>query len=243
MDLSNRVVQVRSTLKLDVKEYPTFTPDDIGLLFGDIVSPTGLILNHNDPTECYEIFSDSEYVSDILKLVENPQWVGTHMHYSLDRPRKEIISIIAKLLEDQPLEDGEDYKYIPIEVDGSPQFATPKKGEDSVIPQLVKNIRSLQTSELKQHMTAISKEIEVRHEPQGSPSKPEASGSQHQEVSSILHSLIKEGTLRSSIPKLSVFSGERLKGEASFEQWSYEIQSLTYRLTVSHPRGRGFRDH
>ena len=75
MDLSNRVVQVRSTLKPDVKEYPTFTPDDIGLLFGDIASPTGLILNHNDPREYYVIFLDSEYVPDILKLIENPQWV------------------------------------------------------------------------------------------------------------------------------------------------------------------------
>ena len=45
-------------------------------------------------------------------------------------------------------------------------------------------------------------------------------------MSSILHSLIKEGTLRTNIPKLSVFSGERLKGEESFEQWSYELQSL-----------------
>ena len=45
MDLSNRVVQVKSTLEPDVEEYPTFTPDDIGLLSGDIASPTGLILN------------------------------------------------------------------------------------------------------------------------------------------------------------------------------------------------------
>ena len=45
-------------------------------------------------------------------------------------------------------------------------------------------------------------------------------------MSSILHSLIKEGALRTNIPKLSVFSGERLKGEASFEQWSYELQCL-----------------
>ena len=113
MDLSNRVVQVRSTLKPDVKEYPTFTPDDIGLLFDDIASPTGLILNNNDPRECYVIFPDSEYVPDILKLTENPQWVGTHMHLTLDRPKREIISIIAKLLEDKALEDGEEYEYIP----------------------------------------------------------------------------------------------------------------------------------
>ena len=45
-------------------------------------------------------------------------------------------------------------------------------------------------------------------------------------MSSILHILIKEGALRTNIPKLLVFSGERLKGEASFEQWSYELQSL-----------------
>ena len=45
-------------------------------------------------------------------------------------------------------------------------------------------------------------------------------------VSSILHSLIKEGALRTNIPKLSIFSGEKVKGEASFEQWSYELQSL-----------------
>ena len=32
--------------------------------------------------------------------------------------------------------------------------------------------------------------------------------------------------MRTNIPKLSVFSGERLKGEASFEQWSYKLQSL-----------------
>ena len=45
-------------------------------------------------------------------------------------------------------------------------------------------------------------------------------------MSSILHNLIKEGALRNNIPKLSVFSGERLKDEASFEHWSYELQSL-----------------
>ena len=68
MDLSNRVVQVRSTLKLDVKEYPTFTADDIGLLFGDMASPTGLILNYNDPRECYVIFPVPEYVPDIHQI-------------------------------------------------------------------------------------------------------------------------------------------------------------------------------
>ena len=68
--------------------------------------------------------------------------------------------------------------------------------------------------------------MDARHVPQDSPSKPNALGSHHQDVSSILNSSIKKGALRTNIPKLSVFSGERLKGKASFEQWSYELQSL-----------------
>ena len=107
-----------TTLKPDVKEYLTFTPDDIGLLFGDVASPAGLILNHNDPRECYVILPDSEYAADILKLIEDPQLVGTHMHLTLDRPKKEIISIVAKLLEDKALEEGEKYEYISIEAEG-----------------------------------------------------------------------------------------------------------------------------
>ena len=75
-------------------------------------------------------------------------------------------------------------------------------------------------------MTAISKEMDDRQLSHKSPSKPDASGSQPHNVSSILHSLIKEGALRINIPKLSVFSREMLKGEASYEQWSYELQTL-----------------
>ena len=69
--------------------------------------------------------------------------------------------------------------------------------------------------------------MDARHVPNRSPSKPEnASLSQAHEMSSILHSLITDGALRANIPKLSVFSGEMVKGEASFEQWSYELQTL-----------------
>ena len=52
-----------------------------------------------------------------------------------------------------------------------------------------------------------------------------------------MHSLIKEGALRTNIAKCSVFSGERLKGEASFEQWSYELQSLRKTYSESALRG------
>ena len=75
-------------------------------------------------------------------------------------------------------------------------------------------------------MAALSREMDARYVPRDSPPKPDGFGSTPHDVSSILHSLIKEGTLRTNIPKLSVFSGERVKGEASFEQWSYELQSL-----------------
>ena len=226
MDLSNRIVQEKSTLEPDVEEYPTFTPDDIGLLFGDIAFPTGLILNKSNPRECFVIFPESGYIPEILKLVEDPQWVGTHMHLTLDRPRKGIISIVANYYRVRLLKMGE-FEYIPVESETEgPQFSTSKKGDDPVIPQLVEHFQSLQTSVLKQILTALNSEIDARHVPQDSPSKPDALGSNHQDVSSILHSLIKERALRTNIPKLSVFSGERLKGEASFEQWSYELQSL-----------------
>ena len=105
-------------------------------------------------------------------------------------------------------------------------FVPSQKEDDPVISQLVEHFKSLQTSELKQILTALNREMDARQVPQESPSKPYALGSHHQDVSSILHSLIKEGALRTNIPQLSVFSEERLKGEASFEQWSYELQSL-----------------
>ena len=95
-----------------------------------------------------------------------------------------------------------------MEAERSPQFSTPKKGEEPAIPELAENIKTLQTFELKQLMAAISKEMDDIHVTHKGSSKSAASGYQPHDVSSILHSLIKEGTL----------SGEMLKGEASFEQ-------------------------
>ena len=98
LDLSNRVVLVKSTLKPDEEEYPSFSSDYISLLFGDIASPMGFILNKGDPRECYVAFPESGYIPEILKLIEDPQWVGIHMHLTLDRPSKGILSIVTKLL-------------------------------------------------------------------------------------------------------------------------------------------------
>ena len=64
MELSNRVVQVRSTMKPE-EGFPSFSQDDIILLFGDVAKPVGVLLNHNTPSECFVIFPNSETVSDI----------------------------------------------------------------------------------------------------------------------------------------------------------------------------------
>ena len=149
-----------------------------------------MIPNHNDPRECFVIFANPEHVPEILKLIDTPQRVGTHMNLTLDRPRREVIPIIAKLLEDKALEDGEEYEYITMEAEGSPQLSTPKKQEVPVISQLLEHFKSLQTSELKQILAAISNAMDARHVLHRSPSKPDASGSQPHDVSSILHSLI-----------------------------------------------------
>ena len=56
--------------------------------------------------------------------------------------------------------------------------------------------------------------------------RQDASLGSAQDVSAVLQTLLKEGALRTNIPKLSALSGEMAKGEVSFEQWSYELQTL-----------------
>ena len=102
MDLSNRVVVVRSTLTSEEEEYPSFSADDISLLFGDIATPKCFILNRGDPRECYVVFPEPGYIPEILRLHEDPQWMGRHMHLTLERPRKEIFPIVTKLLGANP---------------------------------------------------------------------------------------------------------------------------------------------
>ena len=70
MELSNRVVQVRSTLKPE--EFPSFCLHDIILLFGDIAKPVRVVLNHNNPSECFVTFPNSKTLPDILKLADTP---------------------------------------------------------------------------------------------------------------------------------------------------------------------------
>ena len=71
MELCERLVQVKSSAKLE-EEVPSYSPDDIVFLFGDVVRPVGLILNHSDPTECNVLLPPAAPMQDILNLVETP---------------------------------------------------------------------------------------------------------------------------------------------------------------------------
>ena len=69
MELSERVIQVRSTAK-HKKDYPSFTQDDIVFLFGDVVRPAGLVLNKSDSLECFVIFPPAAPMQDVINLRE-----------------------------------------------------------------------------------------------------------------------------------------------------------------------------
>ena len=78
-------------------------------------------------------------------------------------------------------------------------------------------MKQLGSQELQKILSVAQSELRSRQDISFSPAH---------EVSSILQTLLKDGAFRTNIPKLSAFSGERVKGEVSFEQWSYELQTL-----------------
>ena len=92
MELSERLIQVKSTAKHE-KDLPSFTQDDIVFLFEDVTRPLGLILNNNDPLECYGLFPPATPMQDIIKLPENPSWVGTSMQLGLHKPTSSMLAI------------------------------------------------------------------------------------------------------------------------------------------------------
>ena len=92
----------------------------------------------------------------------------------------------------------------------------PKKAEP-IATVLAEQFKQLESQDLQQVLSATQTEMRNRQDVTISPAH---------EVSSVLQPLLKDGALRTNIPKLSAFSGERAKGELSFEQWSYELQTL-----------------
>ena len=126
MELSERLIQVKSTAKHE-KDFPSFTQDDIAFLFEDVIRPVGLILNNNDPLECYVLFPPAVPMQDIFKLPENPSWVGTSMQMGLHKPKSGMLAIASKLLQGKDLNQGEEYEYISIQPLDPEDHSTPRK--------------------------------------------------------------------------------------------------------------------
>ena len=217
MELGERVIHVRSTVKHE-KEYPSFTQDDIVFLFGDIVRPVGLILNNNDPFECFVLFPPTAPMQDVIGLPENPTWVGASMELGLHKPKSAMLTIVIKLIQGKELEEGEEYDYIPIPPLDPEDHSTPKKKGGPAAPKaLAHELKHMPTQELQQLLSSLQQEMRTRQD---------ASMGSANDVSSVLQTLLKERALRTNVPKLSAFSGEVAKGEVSFDQWSYELQTL-----------------
>ena len=182
-----------------------------------------MILIHSDPTECYVLFTPLVQKDDIYNLNKDPSWVGGSMALTIRQPPSSILNIVRKLVENKPLEEGEKYELPPIEPEGrrgaeGPQpHSTPKEKAEPVVLVLTEQMKQLVTQELQKVLSIVQTELRNRQD---------TSFSSVQEVSSILQTLLKDGALRTNIHKLSAFSAERIKGEVSFEQWSYELQTL-----------------
>ena len=232
MNLSKRLLHVKSSAK--EKDYPAFTAEDILFLFGHITHPEGLILNHSDSSECFVLFATTAPINEINSLNEELSWVGAPMLLSVRQPHASIYSIVSKLLENKVLEEVEEYVFIPIEpkepkgAEGPEPHSTPKKKAEPIATLLVEQFKQLESQDLQQILSAIQTEMRSRQDVSISPAH---------EVSFILQTLVKNGTLRTNIPKLSTFSGERAKGEVSCEQWSYELQTLRKMYSDSALRG------
>ena len=219
MELSEGVIQVRSTAKHE-KDYPSFTQDDIVFLFGDVARPVGLVLNNSDPMECFVIFPSAAPMQDVIDLPEQPSWAGASMQLGLHKPKSGMLTIVSKLLQGKDVEEEEEYEYIPIhpldpEVPGD--HSTPKKKGGPAAPALAHELKHMPTQELQQLLSSLQQEMRTRQDA--------SMGSAH-DVSSVLQTLLKEGALRTNVPKLSSFSDEAAKGEVLFDQWSYELQTL-----------------
>ena len=84
-------------------------------LFGDVTRPLGLILNHKDPLECYVLFPPATSMQEIVKLTNDPSWVGTSMQLGLHKPSASMLAIANRLLQGKDLEGDGEYEYIPIQ--------------------------------------------------------------------------------------------------------------------------------
>ena len=66
MEISDRLVQVKSSAKIE-EGFLTYTPSEIVFLFGDVIRPVGLILNHDDLSKCVVLFPTAASMQEIYK--------------------------------------------------------------------------------------------------------------------------------------------------------------------------------
>ena len=159
MELSARLIQVKSTAKHE-KDHPSYIQDDVVFLFGDVIRPVGLVLNHKNPLECYVLFPPAAPMQDIARLVEDPSWVGTSMQLGLCTPPSGMLTIVSKLLQDKALEEGEEYEYIPIHPLDPGDHSTPrKKGGPAAPDALSHELKQMPMQELQQLLTYLQQEM------------------------------------------------------------------------------------
>ena len=162
MELGDRLVHVRSTVK---HEKELFTQDDIVFLFGDIVRPVGLILNNNDPLECFVLFPLATPMQDIIDLPENPTWVGVSIQLGLHKPKSAMLTTVSKLIQGKELEEGQDYDYIPIPPLDPEDHSTPKKTGGPAAPKALTNeLKHMPTQELQQLLSSLQQEMRTRQD-------------------------------------------------------------------------------
>ena len=143
---------------------------------------------------------------------------GASMQLGLHKPSSGMLTIVSKLLQDKALEEDEEYEYISIPPLEPGDYSMPrKKGGPAAPDTLPHELKQMPTQELQQVLTSLQQELK---------NQQDASLSSVHDVSSVLQTLLKDGALRTNIPKLSAFSWEMAKGEVSFEKWSYELQTL-----------------
>ena len=128
----------------------------------------GLILNNNDPVECYVLFPYAAPMQDITDLPENPSWVGTSMYLGLHKPKSGMLPIASKVIHGKDLKEDEEYEYIPIHPldPGVPEdHSTPKKkGRPAAPNPLAHELKHMPTQELQQLLTSLQQEMRTRQD-------------------------------------------------------------------------------
>ena len=95
------------------------------------------------------LFPSAAPMQEIARLVEDPSWVGTSMQLGLHQPQSGMLTIVSKLFQDNALEEGEEYEYIPIHPldPGDPGgHSTPQKnGEPAASDALPHELKQMPT--------------------------------------------------------------------------------------------------